>query len=80
MTTAIQRLGTLGFALVLGACATPTVVQSVKVSDNELDCNGLKSEIAEAEQFEAAARKERGVTSTNVAAAILFFPALGQRT
>ena len=63
--------------MLLVACATPTVVQSVKTSDNELDCNGLKSEITEAEQFEAAARKERGVTSTNVAAAILFFPALG---
>jgi len=77
MSCVIRWLGALGFALVLVACATPTVVQSVKTSDNELDCNGLKGEIAEAEQFEAAARKERGITSTNVAAAILFFPALG---
>ena len=57
-------------------CASPTVVQSRRVTDGDLTCDQLKVQIAEAEDFEAKARKERGVTGTNVAAAILFWPAL----
>ena len=53
-------------------CASPTVVQSRRVTDVDLTCEQLKVQIAEAEEFEAKARKERGVTGTNVAAVILF--------
>lgn len=60
----------------LSACATPTVVQSKQGKDSELSCSQLKSEYAEAQDFEAKARKERGVTGTNVAAAIFFWPAM----
>jgi hypothetical protein len=60
----------------LAACASPTVVQQRKVGDAELTCPQLKAEYAEAQDFEAKARKEQGVTGTNVAAAVLFWPAL----
>lgn len=65
----------LTVALLVG-CATPTVVQTRKASDGDLSCAQLKDQITEAEDFEAKARKERGMTGTNVAAAVLFWPAL----
>jgi hypothetical protein len=60
----------------LAACATPTVVQQRKVGDSELTCAQLKAEYVDAQEFEAKARKEQGVTGKNVAAAVLFWPAL----
>jgi len=60
----------------LAGCATPTVVETRKTGDSSLSCEQIKVEITEAERFEREARKERTVTGTNVAAAILFWPAL----
>lgn len=60
----------------LVACATPTVVQSTKPNDHNLSCSQLQAEIAEAQEFEKKARDERKVTGKNVAAAVLFWPAL----
>ena len=65
----------LTITLLVG-CTTPTVVQTRKASDGDLSCAQLKDQITEAEDFEAKARKERGMTGTNVAAAVLFWPAL----
>ncbi len=62
--------------ILLTGCATPTVVDTRKVGDVNLSCNQITQEITEAERFEKEARKERTVTGTNVAAAILFWPAL----
>ena len=56
----------------LAGCATPTVVQTRKASDGDLSCAQLKDQIREAEDFEVKARKERGMTGTNVAAVALF--------
>ncbi len=63
-------------AILLAGCATPTVVDTKKVGDVNLTCDQLKQEIADAEKFEKEARKERTVTGKNVAAAVLFWPAL----
>ena len=41
-----------------------------------MSCDALKTAYAEAKDFESKARKERGVTGTNVAAAIFFWPAM----
>jgi hypothetical protein len=41
-----------------------------------MDCKQLQAAYADAQEFEAKARKDRGVTGTNVAAAVLFWPAL----
>lgn len=62
--------------VLLSGCATPTVVQSKQISDNQLSCAQLKTQISEAKEFEEKARKERRVTGKNVAAAVLFWPAL----
>lgn len=61
---------------VFGGCATPTVVESKQANDRTMSCDSLKTSYIEAKDFESKARKERGVTGTNVAAAILFWPAM----
>ncbi len=60
----------------VSACATPHVVTQRKAGDSELTCAQLKGEYADAIEFEEKARKERGLTGTNVAAAIFFWPAM----
>ncbi len=64
------------FAAALTGCATPTVVTERTAADLNLTCDELLSEISEAERFENEARGDRGVTGTNVAAAVVFWPAL----
>ena len=63
-------------ASLLGACATPTVVQTRQAGDENLSCADLKNQIELAKKYEVDARKERGVTGTNVAATLLFLPGL----
>jgi hypothetical protein len=63
-------------ALILGGCATPHVVEKEKLSDEKLSCAELRAEIKEAERYKEEARKERGVTGTNVAAVLFFLPGL----
>ena len=60
----------------VGACATHDVVNERQVGDTNLSCSQIRSEIKEAEDFEAKARDEKGVNNKNVAAAVLFWPAL----
>jgi hypothetical protein len=63
-------------SLLTAACATPTVVKTVKPGDNGLTCPQLQNEYSEAEQLKEAAQKEKGVTGGNVARALLFWPAI----
>lgn len=77
MTTSIKAaLSTVVAAILLSGCATPTVVQTKQSNDSSMNCAQLKTAYSEAQDFETKARKERGVTGTNVAAAILFWPAM----
>ena len=71
--TALAVILTAGF---LGGCASPTVVESKQSNDRTMTCDSLKTSYNEAKDFEIKARKERGVTGTNIAAAILFWPAM----
>ena len=41
-----------------------------------MSCDALKTAHGEAKNFETKARKERGMTGTNVAAVLLFLPGL----
>ena len=52
------------------------MVDVKKTGDADLSCKQIESEIAEADRFEKEARDEKGVTGKNVAAAVLFWPAL----
>lgn len=69
------KLAVLSSAL-LCACATPTVVQTVKPGDNGLSCAQLQNEFADAERLRAAADAEKSVTGGNVVRALFFWPAI----
>ncbi len=62
--------------LMVGGCATPHVVEAVKTSDASLSCAQIESEMKESERFRADAQKEKGMTGTNVAAVLFFWPAM----
>lgn len=66
----------LAAAILLSGCASPTVVQTKQSNDSSMNCAQLKSAYSDAQDFESKARKERGVTGTNIAAAIFFWPAM----
>ena len=68
-------LGALGVGA-LAACATPTVVQTVKPGDNGLSCAQLQNEYADAERLRTAADAEKSVTGGNVVRALFFWPAI----
>lgn len=63
-------------SILLCACATPTVVQSVKPGDNGLSCAQLQNEFADAERLRAAADAEKSLTGGNVVRALFFWPAI----
>jgi hypothetical protein len=67
---------TASIAVLLSACASPTVVQSVKAGDSGLTCPQLQNEYQDAERFKAEADKEKGMTGGNVVRAIFFWPAI----
>lgn len=71
-----STLVALAATALLFGCATPTVVQTKQSNDSSMNCAQLKTAYSEAQDFENKARKERGVTGTNIAAAILFWPAM----
>ncbi|WP_281967455.1 hypothetical protein [Roseovarius nanhaiticus] len=60
----------------LSACAAPEVVSERKAGDTALTCAQLGAQLREAEKFKEKARAEKGVTGTNVAAGLFFWPAL----
>ena len=52
--------------LLLQTCATPTVVETRKVNDNQLSCSQIQSEIEEAKGFEQKARKVLGMLKRGI--------------
>lgn len=76
MKSSLALLVSVASLALLGACASPTVVDAKQSNDRMMSCDALKTAYAEAKDFESKARKERGVTGTNVAAAIFFWPAM----
>jgi hypothetical protein len=65
----------VGLLILLSACASPTVVQSVKAGDTGLSCSQLQNEYQDAEKARTDAGKEKGVTGGNVAR-LLFWPSI----
>ena len=66
-------IGRIG--IIITSLCNATRGSNQKITDNELTCSQIKSEIAEAEEFEKKARAERKITGKNVAAAVFFWPA-----
>ena len=60
----------------LSACANPEEVDVRKIGDKKMSCKEISEEYYEADRFEGEAKSERGVTGKNVAAGLLFWPAL----
>ena len=70
------KVASITLLALLAACATPEVVSERQAGDSSLTCSQISAEIQEAEEFKNDARDEKGVTGTNVAAGLLFWPAL----
>ena len=62
--------------LSLSACSTPEVISERQAGDTALSCSQLTEEIKIAEDFKDDASDKKGMTGTNVAAGIFFWPAL----
>jgi len=63
-------------AFAVSGCASPEVISARQPGDDNLTCSQLTDQYEDAQTFEKKARAERGVTGKNVAAALLFWPAL----
>jgi hypothetical protein len=59
----------------LSACASPTVIQTIKPGDTGLSCPQLQNEYSDAERYKKEAEAEKGVTGGNTAR-LLFWPAI----
>jgi len=62
--------------ITLAGCATSQKVEVVQPTDGKLSCSELKSQRAELDTVLAKNNKNKGMTGTNVAAALFFWPAL----
>ena len=76
MTKTLKWIAVASVTATITACASPEVVDTKQMGDNKLSCMQLVAEIQEATEFERKALKEKGVTGTNVAAAVIFWPAI----
>ncbi|MEK7990438.1 MAG: hypothetical protein VSS52_005480 [Thiotrichaceae bacterium] len=74
--TSIMLISTLLAALLLGGCATSKKIQTVQAGDNKLSCNELTSELTRLDDAESDIDSKKGVTGTNVAAALFWLPGL----
>jgi hypothetical protein len=72
----MKKIGMMAFTLLLTACACPDVVETRKFGDETMSCQQLVTEIREIETAREEISREKGVTGTNVAAAVFFWPAL----
>lgn len=76
MINQIKLIVPITVSIMLLGCASPEVVQVKQIGDRNLTCKQIKTAYQDAGEFEEKARKERKITGTNVAAAVLFWPAL----
>lgn len=63
-------------AILLSACVSPEVVQRTSVNDNSLSCEEIKVQLTQLEEIRGEAAKGKTASGANVAAAILFWPAI----
>lgn len=76
MIKTLRWIAFAGIATSLTACATPEVIDAKQMGDDKLSCTQLAGEIQEANEFERKAHREKGIAGTNVAAAVIFWPAI----
>lgn len=61
---------------VLSGCATSSKIQPVQIGDNQLTKEQLLAEINRLDQSQQSVDSNKGVTGTNVAAALFWLPGL----
>jgi type IV pilus biogenesis protein CpaD/CtpE len=62
-------------ALLLGACATNQKVATNQLGDDRLTCEQIRTEDKKLNEILEKARNNKGVSTANVAAVLLFWPA-----
>lgn len=65
----------LATAFVSG-CVSPDVVTTTSVSDGTLTCAEIKTQLGQLDEIRAEAKKGKTVSGANVAAALIFWPAV----
>ena len=78
MHSSIKVIGisTVVFAALLSGCATSQKIQVVQLGDPNLSCSALKEEISKLDKAQAEIDSKKGMTGTNVAAALFWLPGL----
>lgn len=72
----MKNLALFALPLLVSACVTPDVVETSRLDDSRLTCQQISTELAQLETIRAEAKKGKTVSGENVAAALLFWPAL----
>lgn len=65
-----------GLALFVSGCASTQKVAIEQPGDDKLTCEALKEEFGKLDKIQSEADENKSVNTKNVAAAILFWPAL----
>ena len=63
-------------ALLISGCVSPEVVQTNTVADESLSCEQIQVQLEQLEEIREEARKGKTASGENVAAIILFWPAV----
>lgn len=66
----------LAFSISLAGCATSQKIQVVQPGDQNLSCESLKTEMSKLDAASSDIESKKGVTGTNVAAALFWLPGL----
>ncbi len=66
----------VALSLFVSGCVAPNVVQEKTVTDENLTCEQIQTQLGQLEEIRTEARKGKTASGTNVAAAIFFWPAV----
>lgn len=72
----MKKLIGIATILAVSGCVSPEVVQTRTVADADMSCSQIRTELAQLEQIRSEAREGKTASGKNIAAGILFWPAL----
>ena len=72
----LVTIATMTSTVMLAGCATSQKIQVVQPGDPNLSCTALKDEIGKLDKAQAEIDSKKGMTGTNVAAALFWLPGL----
>ena len=64
------------FGAMVSGCATSQKIQAIAAGDNKLTCEQLKQELAKLEESSESVESKKGMTGTNVASFLFWWPGL----